>query len=96
MGLRFVRAFLWFSLLLKFPLADAVGDICNEGDEAVWGDESEAISPANGKELVSWLKLTFTAANRIVGKGGCEKIHVEADMQRNNLDSERWTLDTKN
>lgn len=53
MGLRFVRAFLWFSLLLKFPLADAVGDICNEGDEAVWGDESEAISPANGEELVS-------------------------------------------
>lgn len=48
MGLRLARAFLWFSLLLKLPLADAVGDICNDGDEAVWGDESDVISPANG------------------------------------------------
>lgn len=47
MGLRLARAFLWFSLLLKLPLADAVGDICNDGDEAVWGDESDVISPAN-------------------------------------------------
>lgn len=50
MGLRLPRAFLWFSLLLKLPLADAVGDICNDGDEAVWGDESEVISPANGNK----------------------------------------------
>lgn len=50
MGLRLPRAFLWFSLLLKLPLADAVGDICNDGDEAVWGDESEVISPVNGNE----------------------------------------------
>lgn len=44
-GFRFVRAFLWISLLLKLPFADAVGDICNDGDEAVWGDDSEVISP---------------------------------------------------
>jgi hypothetical protein len=31
-------------------LADAVGDICNDGDEAVWGDESEAISPVNERK----------------------------------------------
>lgn len=38
--------FLWSSLLLlRLPLVDAVGDICNDGDEAVWGDESEVISP---------------------------------------------------
>lgn len=56
MGLRLPREFLWFSLLLKLPLADAVGDICNDGDEAVWGDESEVISPVNGKKkLVSFL-----------------------------------------
>lgn len=48
MGLRLLRAFLWFSLLLKLPLVDAVGDICNDGDEAVWGDESEVISPVSG------------------------------------------------
>lgn len=61
-GLRLPRAFLWFSLLLKLPLADAVGDICNDGDEAVWGDESEVISPVSGIEerknlLKIWLKL---------------------------------------
>lgn len=63
MGLRLARAFLWFSLLLKFPLADAVGDICNDGDEAVWGDESDVISPVSGKDeknlLKLWLKLRF-------------------------------------
>jgi hypothetical protein len=31
--------------LLLLLLADAVGDICSDGDEAVWGDESDVISP---------------------------------------------------
>lgn len=57
MGLRLARAFLWFSLLLKLPFADAVGDICNDGDEAVWGDESEVISPVNGEERKKLVKV---------------------------------------
>lgn len=50
-GLRLTRAFLWFSLLLKLPFADAAcGDICNDGDEAVWGDVSDVISPVIEKK----------------------------------------------
>lgn len=58
-GFRFVRdaavKLLWISLLLlRLPLVDAAGDICNDGDEAVWGDESEVISPVKSEECNNW------------------------------------------
>jgi hypothetical protein len=39
-------------------LVDAVGDICNDGDDAVWGDESDVISPANREKKKKMKKKT--------------------------------------
>lgn len=31
------------------------GDICNDGDEAVWGDDSDVISPVIEKKMMEML-----------------------------------------